>query len=168
MKPGAGKRKGSAFERECCVKLSLWLSDGKVEDVLWRSASSGGRSTVALAKGKRLSAQAGDISCIHPLGARFIEKFFPECKDYADLNFVGLITGKGNLAAFWNEAKTQALNYEKWPILIAKQNRQPTIICLPWEGVVHLGLTEQVILDHYVLGMRIVLFDDLLKHAQKP
>ena len=51
---------------------------------------SGGRSTVAAAKGKRLAAQAGDISCIHPIGQPFIDQFMVECKSYRDLAIRGV------------------------------------------------------------------------------
>lgn len=135
MRAGGGKAKGSQFERDVCKKLSLWLSNGTHEDLLWRSAMSGGRSTVAHKKGKRLAAQAGDISSIHELSAPFMNKFMVECKTYQDLNIFGLITGKGKLIEFWNEASDQALRYDKEPILIAHQVRYPTFICLNDYGV---------------------------------
>jgi len=47
MRKGGGKAKGASFERDICRRLSLWVSAGKQEDVFWRSAMSGGRSTVA-------------------------------------------------------------------------------------------------------------------------
>jgi hypothetical protein len=53
MRKGGGKQKGSQFERDVCRELSLWVSHGKQEDVYWRSAMSGGRSTVAALKGAR-------------------------------------------------------------------------------------------------------------------
>lgn len=139
MRKGGGKAKGSAFEREICKALSLWVTGGKHEDVFWRSAMSGGRSTVAHAKGKRLAAQAGDISCIHPAGEVFASRFMCECKAYADLNYAGLLSGKGHLAEFWEVAKIEAERYNKLPFLIAKQNRQPTTICLSLLGVMVLN-----------------------------
>lgn len=140
MKAGGGKSKGAAFEREICVKLSLWVSGGKQEDCFWRSAVSGGRSTVAHAKGKRLAAQAGDISCIHPIGAEFSENYMVECKHYADLNFSGLASGVGHLVQFWEEASAQAQRYAKHPLLIAKQNRCPTLACTTAVGAGRLNI----------------------------
>lgn len=140
MRAGGGKQKGASFEREVCVLLSRWLTNGKQEDVFWRSAMSGGRATVAHAKGKRLASQVGDISCIHPIGQHFINTFAPECKFYADLEYKGLLVGKGKLLAFWAEINEQAKRYEKHPFLIARQNRMPTFVCLDKAGLQRLGL----------------------------
>lgn len=104
---------------------------------------SGGRATLAGRKGKKLSAQAGDISCIHPMGHRFIEKFVPECKRYHDLNFHGLLTGKGKLLDFWSELNWQAAEHSKYPFLVARQDRMPTFVCLDWQGQLELGLSDQ-------------------------
>lgn len=139
MRKGGGKNKGSSFERQICVALSRWVSEGKQDDAFWRSAMSGGRSTVAFAKGKRLAAQAGDISSIHPVGAKLTETFVLECKFYASLDYTGLLTGKGNLAKFWDILRGEGKRYSKLPFLIAKQNRQPTTVCLSSDGARLLG-----------------------------
>lgn len=152
-----GKQKGASFERATCVKLSLWVSNGEQEDLYWRSAGSGSRSTVAFKRGKRLAAQAGDITCIHPRGEPFTNKFFCECKHYRDLNFQGLLAGKGHLAEFWSEAKEQSNRYTKLPLMIAKQNRLPTVICLSTEGMLTLKVSPKATLltapplDLYIL-----------------
>lgn len=140
MRKGGGKAKGSQFERDICHALSIWVSTGKHEDVFWRSAMSGGRSTVAHAKGRRLSAQAGDISCVHPAGAQFIKLFLCECKFYSDLNYSGLLAGTGKLLQFWGETVVEAQRYDRLPLLIAKQNRLPTIIFTSWVGCDRLRL----------------------------
>jgi hypothetical protein len=125
------KQKGASFERDVCRRLSLWVSNGKQEDCYWRSSMSGGRSTVAAKKGKRLAAQAGDISCIHPLGEPFAAKFLIECKHYANLELTQLcLNGKGKLAEFWKIVSKEADRCGKEPLLIAKQNRYPTIVCM--------------------------------------
>lgn len=143
MRKGGGKQKGASFEREVCVMLSRWLTNGAQEDVFWRSAMSGGRATVAHKKGgKRLASQVGDISCIHPVGNRFIEAFAPECKFYADLDYQGLLTGKGKLLAFWAEINEQAGRYQKLPFLIARQNRMQANVCLDKAGMRKLGLRD--------------------------
>lgn len=169
MRRGGGKSKGAGWERECCKLLSLWLSGGEQEDVLWRSAISGGRSTVAFSKGKRLAAQAGDISCIHPIGHKFIDLFMVENKFYRDLQYKGLLTGKGHLIEFWAEAKKQATRYDKQPLLIAKQNQLPATACLSAKGCLQLELkrTDAMILAPK-LDLRIYLLDDFLKKAMPP
>lgn len=168
MQKGGGKNKGSSFERSICCRLSLWLTDNKREDVLWRSAMSGGRSTVAFAKGKRFASQAGDICSIDPLGNALTDKFMVECKFYSDLNFVGLLTYKGNLAKFWGTAKTQAAQCKKLPMMIAKQNAQPIVVCLSKEGARELAIQLKCILCSPPLNLYIFLLDDFLKYAAKP
>ena len=143
MRRGGGKQKGSQFEREICVKLSKWVTNGEREDVFWRSAMSGGRATVGHKRGKQHSTQVGDISCIHPSGHRLSEAFAIECKFYADLNYQSLIIGKGKLLQFWAEIRKQAKRYEKEPFLVAKQNRFPTVVCLTLDGMHHIGLGIQ-------------------------
>ncbi len=128
-KPGMGKGKGGGFERRICKELSLWVSHGKREDLFWRSAMSGGRSTVARKKGKHLPASAGDISAIDPLGAVLTEHFFIECKSVANLHLHRFVTEhSGLLAEFWEKAYSQALDHKKELMLICKQNRYPTLL----------------------------------------
>lgn len=126
---------------------------------------SGGRSTVGHAKGKRLATQAGDISSISTISHKFIQTFLCECKFYKDLNFIGLLHNKGHLVEFWHEVKLQAKRYNKNPLLIAKQNRYPTVVCLDRAGYYGLGLKGRAVFIIPKLGMRVVLFDDFLKHA---
>lgn len=146
MRAGGGKQKGSQFEREVCVQLSKWITDGEREDVYWRSAMSGGRATVAHRKGKHHSTQVGDISCIHPAGHKFSEAFAIECKFYADLNYQGLLTGKGKLLDFWKEIKKQSRDHNKHPFLVARQNRMQTMICVDIAGRQKLDLRYKDIL----------------------
>ena len=168
MRRGGGKSKGAAYEREICRDLSLWISEGKQEDLYWRSSMSGGRSTVAFAKGKRLAAQAGDISCIHPAGQAFASRFFIEIKFYRDLQYMGLITGKGHLIDFWEETKVQAKKYDKFPLLIAKQNRIPAMACLGSAGATFLGLQNRALLIATKCNLRIIPLYEFLKYAKRP
>jgi hypothetical protein len=164
MRAGGGKQKGASFEREVCVQLSGWISNGTREDVFWRSAMSGGRATVGHKRGKNHSTQVGDISCIHPIGNRFIEAFAPECKHYADLNYQGLLTGNGKLLTFWDEISKQAERYGKQPFLIARQNRMPTVICVGKAGIhlLHLSYDDAVLISP-MHDMYIIKFDHFLK-----
>lgn len=167
MRKGGGKSKGASFERDVCKALSLWVSAGTAEDVFWRSAMSGGRSTVAAAKGKRLAQQAGDISAVSRIGAPFIETFYVECKFYRDLKFHGLLNGTGQLATFWEVAKNEAKRYEKLPFLIAKQNQLSVIACLSHFGLETLRIAPQrCVLAAPQLGLNILLFEDFLKYAR--
>jgi len=161
MRAGGGKQKGAAFERWLSKQLSLWLSEGKREDLLWRSAMSGGRSTVALRQAKKLGAQAGDLSSIDKLSHSFIERFMVEAKAYQSLEFQNFIKGTGKLIDFWNVAKREAKRYDKLPMLVAKQNNHPVIVCLSRKGMLTFGLKAKVkVLDR---DLNIVLMDDFLK-----
>jgi hypothetical protein len=123
MKNGGGKRKGSAFEREICVALSLWVSKGKRKDLLWRSAMSGGRATVTRKRGEKNTTQTGDITAVHPDGNKLTNNFVIECKKYKDLDVAsGLLFGRGRLAKFWAQAYRESHIVGKMPLLIAKQN----------------------------------------------
>lgn len=164
MKAGGGKQKGAQFERDVCVMLSKWVSEGKQEDVFWRSAMSGGRATVGHKTGKKLSSQVGDISCVHPLGMHFISKFAPECKFYADLEWRGLPLAKGKLAQFWLEICVQADIHGKLPFLVARQNRMPAYVCLNSSGMMLLDLAEHnTVLTSFPVDIFILEADDFFK-----
>ena len=124
---------------------------------------SGGRSTVAFAKGKRLAAQAGDISCINTMGQKLTDAFLIELKFYKDLNYAGLLTDRGHLVKFWKETKRQALRYKKLPFLLCKQNQQPATVCLTREGMRLLDLDPLISVPS--LNLRIVLLDMFLQKA---
>lgn len=64
--------KGGTFEREMCVKLSLWWSGGKDDAIFWRSANSGGRATVRRQKGKDTFGNYGDIRADDPDGQHLL------------------------------------------------------------------------------------------------
>lgn len=128
---------------------------------------SGGRSTVAFAKGKKLGDQAGDISSVAPMGNHFISKFYVECKAYSNLNFVGILNDSGHLVKFWAEAKQQAARYGKLPMMVAKQNRQPTVVCLSREGLDVLNVKLKCVMTAPQLNLYMVLLDTFLKHARR-
>lgn len=170
MRKGGGKQKGAAFERHICQALSLWLSGGERQDLLWRSAMSGGRATVAHKKGVKLTTQGGDISAIDPLGAVLTDNFCIEVKFYKDLDIQAFLLGKGKLTAFWKQVTRDASRYGKEPMLIAKQNIYPTMVLvrsispLAWkrEGniVTRAKFVRWVVIDR---GIAVGLFDDMLK-----
>lgn len=166
MRKGGGKQKGASFEREVCKALSLWVSADTQEDVYWRSAMSGGRSTVAFKKGKRLAAQSGDISCIHSIGQTFANKFYVECKAYRDLQFQGLVTGKGHLIKFWDETKKQCKQYDKLPMMVVRQNMIKPMVCLSHEGLWALNLQKHSIVWSKRHNLHIVPFSIFLAVAK--
>ena len=133
MKKGNSKNKGSQFERIICKKLSLWISEGQREDIFWRSAMSGGRATVQYKKGISNKSQVCDISAIDPLGEKLLKNYVIECKFYKNLHLENLVynTSKKGIISFWKETKQKAIESNKYPILIARQNNKRDIICFP-------------------------------------
>lgn len=163
MRKGGGKAKGGEFERKVCRALSLWLSNNKNEDLFWRSAMSGGRATVGHKKGKLLANQSGDISAIHEQGHRLTNVFSVECKTYKSLNLGGLFYGgKSGLVAFWNTVVIDAGKYSKLPMLIAKENGRPELICLDSIGARLLGLEGLKCVSDTGVGIYIYSFKDFL------
>lgn len=127
MRSGGGKAKGSTFEREVCKHLSLWITQGKEEDVFWRSAMSGGRATNMRARRHWVHGghAAGDICAVGDVGHEFTDTWFIETKFYKDLNILSFVLGleQGELHSFWTVAAREAKKHNKVPMLIAKQNR---------------------------------------------
>lgn len=164
MSASRSKQKGASFERLICTQLSRWLSNGQRSDLLWRSAMSGGRSTVAFKQGDKRVAQAGDISAVDKAGHDFISLFYVECKHYKNLNLDSLIKQTGNLVNFWKLAKKEAAIYGKMPMLIAKQNHYPTMVILDTKGKQFFKLSLKSFasvvpkLDAYIIA-----FDDFIK-----
>lgn len=166
MKAGGGKGKGAAFEREVCKRLSLWLSHGLRDDLLWRSAMSGGRATIQLRSNKINRAQSGDISAVDQLAYAFCDRNFVEIKHYGDLSIArGLVSQVGALYNFWVVACREALRYNQQPVLIARQNLYPTLAIT--------RLSDDVFDDNPLLTVhrwsaRVYLFDEVTRAAVKP
>lgn len=160
MKQGGGKSKGSQFERDVCVALSKWITNGERIDCLWRSAMSGGRATVSRGKVR----QAGDITAVSPEGHALTDIFYIECKAYKDINLDCLVKGKGALLDFWMIASKEALSYQKQPMLIFKRNHWPVIVMLGAQGVAALRLTDFFPGSVFLQAgdMRFVKFDVML------
>lgn len=159
MRPGGGKGKGAGFEREICKKLSLWISNGKREDLFWRSAMSGGRATLGHRKGKDLRYQAGDITATHPDGHVFTDYFYAECKFVNNLDLEGFFfKNTGKLNAFWCKTLVEAEKHKRHPFLVAKQNRLPTLVLVLYpdfsnrEPSAVLGSVEIYLLDDLLRG----------------
>ena len=131
MKQGGGKAKGAEFERQVCKSLSKWISGVRRDDLLWRSAMSGGRATLGLKEGVRRLAQSGDISAIGLEAHQLISVYSIECKFVKDLNIQGLVYGtKSGLIDHWGQACCEASSVGKLPMLVAKQNHKPPIVGL--------------------------------------
>lgn len=139
-KKGRGKAKGADYERTICKQLSRWLSNGKREDLLWRSAMSGGRATVGLKQGKKHGASAGDISAIDPLGKERLTRYFTvECKHLHDMCLDRFcVEHRGPLRPIWEEINSVASKFNRMPMLIARQDRFETLCFVDQAGYLAL------------------------------
>jgi hypothetical protein len=160
-----GKAKGGQFERDMSKSLSRWLTGGKSEDALWRSAGSGSRSTNSVKKGRgAIQNQASDLTASAIEGYLLMDKFTVECKFYADLQFGSLLfNGTSKLLTFWKQAQRDSRSVNKHAMLIAKQNRRPIVIVLDNQVVVDLlpAHAPRMHITHH--GITIIELDVFLK-----
>jgi hypothetical protein len=169
MKKGYGKQKGSQYERDVCRRLSLWISENKNPNLFWRSAMSGGRSTLALKRGGINKEQSGDISSVSEEGHTLIDQFYIECKNYTDLGIDNFLVGKSSkLTSFWKETCTAAKKNDKLPMLVAKQSYFPELIILSLSGIREMLFKEMFPHTRIYTGVNgneviVALFDDFLK-----
>lgn len=168
MKPGSGKAKGTAFERDVCKSLSLWVTGGQKSDVFWRSAMSGGRATAVNKDGVEVR-QAGDICAVAEEGYDLVDSYYFELKRYKDLQLPQfLVRGTGLLSTFWRATIVDAERYGRSPVLIAKQDRMPAIILFDGKPDLMLDdLQTKVFVSHVGLDTFMTRFDDLLSIAYR-
>ena len=133
-KPGMGGAKGAAFERAIAKQLSLWISGGKSQDLLWRSAGSGGRSTMRRKQtGKGIEYHASDIAPLHPDAAPFCDVFTLECKCYTSIELRQVVYdwGKSTIAKWWAQAQRDAASVKRIPLMVVKENLKPALLVMP-------------------------------------
>jgi hypothetical protein len=163
-KAGGGKAKGASFEREVCKRLSLWVSEGKHSDLLWRSAMSGGRATVGAKAGVRNRTQGGDISAVGELGHDLIQRWSVECKHVKTLDLMqAMLNRQGALMKYWRQTKLDASRQRKLPLLIARQNHFPVLVVFPTAHAAELGITKPMV--HFPVeggSISIALFEHMV------
>lgn len=134
--------KGSSFEREISKQLSLWWSEGKRDDIFYRSHSSGARFTQRKKIGKTTAYQAGDITCSDPEGEMLIKNWNIECKTgygsktksginrWDILDFVDSKQKIPILQQMWNQCKRDAEITNREPVLIFRRNNRLSCIMM--------------------------------------
>jgi len=133
------RHKGQDYERELCRQFSLWLSDGKHDDWLWRSSQSGGRATTRAKKGKKTTGHCGDLTASCKKAEVFTKKFAVESKrGYSALTPLDLIDREGkpvgaNTDSFYKfvvqSANAAALNgCAKGWMLVHRRNGRPPMV----------------------------------------
>ena len=162
MRAGGGKQKGASFERDVCRRLSLWLSGGLRDDLMWRSAMSGGRATVQFNRGAKNLTQSGDISAVGEGAFAFCERNFIEVKHYRDLGIGrSIVCGTGHLAKFWRVARREANRYGKRPMLVARQNLYPTIVLVEDQDERDEFAGQEMLATLHSMSARVYLFDSV-------
>ncbi len=132
-----GHSKGAEWERKICESLSLWVTDHTRTDCFWRSATSGGRATLAAKRkgGKKFDAQVGDITAIHERGHLLMQLFKVEAKCWKSLCLEQVLFGKkGFIEEIWYKPLREAAAASCDPLCILKQNRQPPIVLTTRDG----------------------------------
>jgi hypothetical protein len=136
-------QKGSNFERQTCKELSRWWTNGKRDDVFWRSQTSGGRATQRLKSGKTTYGSYGDIAAVDPIGAPLLEMFTIELKAGRSHGMVlELIEGKRKKSPFLaairqaRRACDDAGSFS-W-MLISHRDHMRTMVYLPKYALVHM------------------------------
>ena len=105
MKPGAGKQKGSSFERWVAKELSLWFSGGKRDDIFWRTHCSGMLGTRSGFKN-----ESGDIMSVDAVGKVFTDKYHIECRcgKYISVDDIVYREERGSIGRFLEEGMRKA------------------------------------------------------------
>lgn len=123
--------KGEGFERDTCRLLSLWWTDGKDDDRLWRNR------TRRTSKTKNAERQLGDIIATHPNSIPLIHYFNIELKIGYSITRKGkrtknipwdvldIIDGRGKeniFYSFWDQVLTDSIISNRIPLLIFKRD----------------------------------------------
>lgn len=125
MRPGAGKEKGSEFERETGRILSKWITKGERDDLFCRTVLSGGQYTVS-GKGN-----PGDLMAQDPLVHKLCSNYMIECKHWANLDMFSFIRQQGELHKALVKLCFQAGSGGKSWLYVVKQNWYPTLVMTP-------------------------------------
>lgn len=158
------KEKGNKYEREIAGKLSLWISEGKNKNLLWRNSSSGARATVSKEK---LDNQIGDISSDSKEGHDFVKLFLVECKHYKDIKLENLIwrtdNSNKNILGWWKRYSVDALDNNKILMLICKQNNKEELLFVKKEFIELFEVSlHHIIVELRDLGMYILNLNKFL------
>src|SRR5574338_1536928 len=153
--PGVtSSRKGSKFERDIARDLSKWLGEEKT--VFWRSASSGAAATQSKNKANA-SHYCGDLVSIAPVSQKFIDTFYVELKHRKDIEAHKVFTRNGFLWNTWLHTVEQAKDFNKLPLLIARQSRWETLVMICETGMWKLHVYPHVGYGYDMCGGAIIM-----------
>ena len=179
------KGKSGQFERDTCRQLSKWWTGGKRDDVLCRTAGSGGRATVRAAKGVSTANSAGDIGYLDVDAEPLLRAFtFELKKGYPAASMLRLIDsplvpGPKNLPGWFAQARAESklANSLSWAVIHGPP-RKPTLIYLPAAHFLKiLELSSELTHGAYAiirapgmaggLGVAVTMLDNFLRIATR-
>lgn len=164
MKPGAGKAKGSGYEREVGAKISLWISKGERKDLLCRTVLSGGQFTMASI------GNAGDLMAQHPLAFPFFAKCVVECKSWRSLGLDKFLNREGDLYKALLKVQMEAEKVGKTYWLVCKQNHGPTLVFMSFKPTIsyveNVSLSRHLLFNGSVYMFYLDIFLDIVSHEE--
>lgn len=135
-----GSKKGSGFERDMCKQLSLWWTNGKRDDIFWRTAGSGARAKTRSKQKQSTFGQYGDVQATDPIGQPLMNLVTIELKrGYPKETFANIVEESRianskvcGFIQFVNQARADSKNAKTpyW-LLISKRNMREAIITMP-------------------------------------
>jgi hypothetical protein len=159
------KAKGSSFEREIAKSLSLWWSEGKRDDIFYRTQSSGGRYTSRKKSGKNTDMQAGDIAATVADGEPLLREWSIEIKtgygkrkgeELVRWDLLDCVDSRQKtpvIQQMWNQCKRDADLSKREPILIFRRNNR--IPCIMFRSAYGIGQLEdyfgEINVQHLIL-----------------
>jgi hypothetical protein len=123
--------KGSQFERNISVQLSLWWSDGKDDSWFWRSSTSGARATQRAKQGKNTLNAAGDLAAQCAEGQKLLDLITFELKRGYPKICIADIWEKdsGGFHDFIDQArKSASLAGTRWFAVLHKRDRREPVV----------------------------------------
>lgn len=149
LKPGAGRRRGNAWELKFCKDLSLWWSNNK-DDKIFKKAG----SNHSVKDGHMF----GDVYAVKPIGFPLTDKIAIELKVVKDsrVETANLLCGCSKMFNdFWEQTVRQAKLGGRHPVLVVKIDRYCILVfnLIDTIGKIKLGVDKVplCILDDWFL-----------------
>jgi hypothetical protein len=169
------KNKGGSFERDVARTLSLWVSNNRHDDLIWRTATSGAKATVSVRSGKKVKTHIGDLMAVerHREANVLTSRFIIECKHVRNLRWDALVYGtpeSGNtIIPFWRKLLREANTHKRMPMLIAKQNGVNPVMAIQFsiKGLMPLIVCHRFSDPMYVYNLEVVVGTSFLSFMKQ-
>lgn len=151
-------QKASSGERELCRDFSRWWTNGRRDDVFWRTSGSGARAKYRGRQGKGTRGQHGDIAATDPIGDPLTDLLTIEFKrGYSKYTIMDVVdrppTHKQQQWDKWFqqvwEAHQQAGSYT-W-MMIHRRDWRPALVYMPMDLLLVFSCDNDCAFDPYCL-----------------